>query len=157
MQASDGGVAAALRAVLHDDAVFLLSLDRDAAFDHVVAHRLFDVDVLARLRSPDGDQRVPVVGSGDGDRVDRAVFEELADVGVAFRLRLALRFLLDHFQMLGEDLAVRIDQSDDLDVVLRQPTADVGLSTPVHSSHRDPQPIVGALDLARRARPHDEQ
>ena len=46
-----------------------------AAFPDVVRYRLLDVDVLAGLHRPDRGQRVPVVGGGDGDRVDLLVVE----------------------------------------------------------------------------------
>ena len=48
---------AALRAVLDDPVVLPRGLDGDAAFVDVVAARLLDVDVLARLAGPDGHQR----------------------------------------------------------------------------------------------------
>ena len=44
--------------------------------------RLLAVHVLARLAGVDRDQRVPVVGRGDDDRVDVLVVEQLAVVGV---------------------------------------------------------------------------
>ena len=73
-------VAAALGAVLDDALVLVRGLDALAAFPDLVADRLFDVDVLAGLAGPDGDERVPVVGRGGGDGVDFLVVEELADV-----------------------------------------------------------------------------
>ena len=60
--------------------VLLGRLDALAAFEDVVAARLLDVDVLAGLAGPDGDQRVPVVAGGDGDGVEVLVFQGLADV-----------------------------------------------------------------------------
>ncbi len=71
---------AALGAVLDDPVVPPRGLDGDPAFVDVVAARLFDVDVLARLAAPDRDQGVPVIGRGDRDGVDRLVLEDAADV-----------------------------------------------------------------------------
>ena len=51
-----------------------------AAFPRVVAHGLLNVNVLAGLAAPNGLQRVPVVGRGDGDRVDGLVFQKFAQV-----------------------------------------------------------------------------
>ena len=69
------------------------------ALPHVVAHRFLDVDMLARLGRPNGDERMPVVGRGDGDRVKRAVLERLANVGETFRLRFSIRLLGDRIQV----------------------------------------------------------
>src|SRR5205823_6879476 len=74
------GVAPLLGAVLQDAAVLLNGLDAAAALADDVAHRLLDVDVLARLHAPDRQERVPVVGRGDRDRVEVLVVQRLADV-----------------------------------------------------------------------------
>ena len=76
----DSLVAAALRAGLDDAVVLPGGLDHPPAFAHVVADRLLDVDVLAGLACPDRRQRVPVVGGGDRDGVDRLVVEHAPDV-----------------------------------------------------------------------------
>src|SRR5262249_1911974 len=80
----DGGAhaghAAALRAGLADAVELAGRLDDAPALADVVADRLLDVDVLAVLQRPDGRQGVPVVRRGDGDDVDRLVFDDLADV-----------------------------------------------------------------------------
>ncbi len=47
---------------------------------NVVAHRFLDVDVLAGLAGPDRHQRVPVVATGNRDRVEILVFEGLTDI-----------------------------------------------------------------------------
>ena len=68
--------AASLRAELDDAVVLARGLDHPPPFDDVVAGRLLDVDVLAGLAGQDGQQRVPVVGRGDRDGVDRLVVEQ---------------------------------------------------------------------------------
>src|SRR5262249_49752180 len=70
----------ALRAGLADAVVLAGGLDDAASFAHVVAHRLFNVHVLAGLHGPNRHQRMPVVGRGGGDDVDRLVVEHLAQV-----------------------------------------------------------------------------
>ena len=65
---------------------FLTALDELAALEGVVRAGFFHVDVFAGLAGPDGHQRVPVIGSGDGDSVDFLVFEELAHVDVGLGL-----------------------------------------------------------------------
>ena len=47
-----------------------------------VGQRLLAIDVLAGLAGQDGDDRVPVVGRGDDDRVDVLAIEDLAEVAV---------------------------------------------------------------------------
>ena len=56
MQTGDTRATALLCAMLDHDAVLALRLDRHAALVHVVAHRLLDVNMLARLGAPDGHQ-----------------------------------------------------------------------------------------------------
>src|SRR5439155_5651944 len=64
---ADIGFAAYLRASLADFVVMPGRFDQASAFPDVVAHRLFDVDMLAGLHGPDRGEGVPVVGRGDGD------------------------------------------------------------------------------------------
>ena len=63
-------------------------LDHLPAFEDVVRCRLLDVHVLAGLAGPDRRQRVPVVGRGERNGVDRLVVEHRAIVGL-FRRPLA--------------------------------------------------------------------
>ena len=80
------GVGSPLAAVLADAIVFFYGADELAAFEGVVRAGFFHVDVFAGLAGPDGHQRVPVIGSGDGDGVDFLVFEKLAHVDVGLGL-----------------------------------------------------------------------
>jgi hypothetical protein len=49
VQAGVTGTAAALRSVLNDHAVFLLSLDTDATLGDIMAHGFFYIDMLSGL------------------------------------------------------------------------------------------------------------
>jgi len=71
----------------------------------------FDVDIFAGLAGPDGHERVPVIGSGDGDGVDVFVFEEPANIDVRFGLRQA--HLLDFGDALAGDIFVDVADGDD--------------------------------------------
>ena len=64
------GVGAGLRAGLDHAAVLAGRRDQLPAFPDVVRDRLFDVTSLPAWQAQIADQRVPVVGRGDGDRVD---------------------------------------------------------------------------------------
>src|SRR5262249_46351657 len=110
--AGPAGAAALLRAVLHDALVLPGRLDAAAAFDHVVAQRLLDVDVLAGLAGPDGHQRMPVVRRGDGEGVQLLVVEGLPDVPHALRCPAPL--LLDGPGTRLEQAGIGIDQVGDL-------------------------------------------
>src|SRR5439155_14577254 len=54
-------VGTVLRSALADAAQLARHLHDPAAFADIVADRLLDIDILARLHGPDGGQRVPVV------------------------------------------------------------------------------------------------
>src|ERR1039458_6314187 len=80
-RAADAG--ALLAAVLHHAPVLPRGKSDLAGLEHIVRAGLLHVDVLAGLARPDGLERMAVVGGGDGDGVDRLVFQELAQVGVS--------------------------------------------------------------------------
>ena len=143
VQSGDLLVAAALRAVLDHDAVALLRGDRRTALGDVVTHRFLDVDVFARLGAPDRHKRVPVVGRGDGDRVEGRVFERTAKIGEAIRGEFVARFFLQAGERPIEDFLVGIDEIGDLDILLLGPAGDVGFAAAVETDDGDAQPIVG--------------
>ena len=122
-------IGAALGAVLDDPVVLPRGLDGDPALVDVVAARLLDVDVLARLAGPDRHQGVPVVRRGDRDRVDRLVLEHAGGCPsrspVACQLP-AFVMLLDLLEPLGVGLGVGIDQVGDLHARHACELADVG-------------------------------
>src|ERR1019366_5067085 len=76
----DGSAIAAVGAVLHDTIVFFRGASHLTAFPPVMAHGLLNINILARLTTPYGHERVPMIRGGDRDRVDRLVIQELADV-----------------------------------------------------------------------------
>ena len=152
MKPCDPRIAPPLRAMLHDHAVFLGGLQGDAAFHHVVAHRLLNVDMLASLGSPDRHQGVPMVWRGYGDRVDVFVFKHLADVfltlggegGIAGLLGQPGKGAIEH-------LLIRVDDVGDLHVVEAHEAAQVRLPTAVEADHGDANPVVGSQGPGRRA------
>ena len=72
-----------------------------------VAHRLFEIDVLAVVHRIERDLGVPVVGCGDDDGVDVVAGEDFAVVEIALALVFfgceALAFFVDIAD--GDDLA----------------------------------------------------
>ena len=72
--------AAQVQPGLHDPFVFPCGLDHAAAFDDGEGDRLLDIDVSARLASPNGHQSVPVIRRCDGDRVDVFPFQQAANI-----------------------------------------------------------------------------
>src|ERR1700757_3135693 len=102
-------IGARLAAVLADAVVLFYGADELAALKGVVRTGLFYIDVFAGLASPDGHERVPMIGSGDGDGVDVFVFEELADIDIGFWSGQAE--LLDLVEALIGDVFVDIAKS----------------------------------------------
>ena len=100
--------------MLHDAVVLLRRGHELAALEDIMGTRLLAVHVLARLAGPNADERVPVVGRGDGDGVDGFVFEQLADVGEAGGALLAGAF--DFVQAHVEDGLIDIAHGGDFDV-----------------------------------------
>ena len=99
-------------------------LDGAAAFANVVAHRLFDVDILAGLHGPDGGQRMPMVGSRDDDEVDGFVVEDGPQILSIFWFVPRQAF----FDLLAAGVAdFRVDVADegDLNVGALEQLADV--------------------------------
>ncbi len=117
---------AAVRAMLTYLVIFARGLDQLAPLPVGVRTGLFDVDVLARLHGPDSHQTVPVIWRRDRDRVDRLVFEQLANVRELGR-PLALG-LFDLVQTLPEHRFINIAQSGDLDVLHLRIGANVRVS-----------------------------
>ena len=123
-----------------------------AAFADVVADRLLDVDVLARLHRPDGGQRVPVVRRGDADDVDRCVvFHDAAQV--LHELRPATALGVRRLTMACLSETRRVDVADVRhDAVLRPAKPPMWLLAPaVDADDGDAE-----ASLAPKARVHDE-
>ena len=106
---ADAGGRAALGPGGHDPPVALRRLDRLAPLPDVVGDGLLAVDVEPRLAGPHRHQRVPVVGRGDGHRVDLRLLEHLPEVREGRRLA---PLLLDPGGALAEDPAVHVAQGD---------------------------------------------
>lgn len=140
------GIGARLAAVLADAIVFFYGADKLAAFEPIVRARLFHVNVLAGLTAPDGDQRMPVIGSGDGDGVDFLVLEKLAHIDVGFRARTAQFF--DVAETLVEDVFVDIAEGGELDAGDVREAADVILATATCAADGDADAIIRAEDFA---------
>ena len=105
---------AALRAAGGDPLILAGSLDELSAFPYVVGDGLFNVSVFAGLHGPNGGQGVPVIGGGDGDRVDVLVLEDATHIG--FELGAFAGPLKDGRGGGFGAAAVDIDNSGDFDV-----------------------------------------
>src|SRR5690348_2426528 len=116
-------------------------------FPQVMGAGLFNIDVLARLASPDAHQCVPVVRRGDGDSINGLVVEQLTQVLVAFGSGMAHLFNLR--LTLANQRFIRVAQSSDLDVLKAGQLMDVILPAPVQSDHRNAHPVVGPQDARR--------
>jgi hypothetical protein len=74
------GTASLLSTVLHDSAVLPSGINALSPFEKVVAQWLFHINIFFSLAGPDGEQRMPVIGSGNGNRIEVFVLERLANV-----------------------------------------------------------------------------
>src|SRR5882672_5829035 len=129
------GGRTAVCAVLDDAVVFACGGDQLLAFPITMRAGLFDINVLARLASPDPHQRVPVIRRGDRDGVNRLVFEQLANVHVLYGP--LARVLFNLAASLLEHGIVHIADGGDLDVGHPGICADVRLALPVAADHGD--------------------
>ena len=125
VQACNLGITTALRSVLNDYSVSLLCLHRDSSFNHVVAHGFLHVDVFACLCPPDGHQGMPMVGSGDGNRIDRGVVKSLTNVEDTLAFVGAIHFLVHGLHRRGAYAFVDICQIGDFDIFRTEPSTDV--------------------------------
>src|SRR5579885_2594864 len=96
-----------------------------------------DVDILARLASPDRLQGMVVIRRGDRDGIDGFVLERLAQVGEAGRTLPG--HALGIVETLLEYRLIHIADSGDLDVGHLGVGPKVGLALPVnsHTAHAD--------------------
>ncbi len=95
---ADGGPTSALRAMLHDFRVFAGRLDEPFSFARIVAAGLFDVDMLAGVHGQDRRRRVPMIGSGDHNRIERLIVQDTPKVADAlWGLFLDFRDGIDRF------------------------------------------------------------
>src|SRR5580704_9429890 len=141
-------IGARLAAVLANAVVLFYGADELAAFKGVVRAGFFDVDVLAGLAGPDSHERVPVIGSGNGDGVDVFVFEELANVDVGFRLGQA--HLFDFGDALTGDVFVNVADGNDFRSRDARETANVIVAAAAHSANGHADAIVGAENFAAK-------
>jgi len=124
------------------------SLDELLPFPPIVRAGFFDVDVLTGLAAPNGHQRMPVIGSGDGDGVNRFVVEELANVSVGFGLGEAL--FLDLLQSLIEYGGIDVAERGDLCVWIPRQLLDVVIASAMQANDGDLHAVVGTEDALWR-------
>ena len=146
---------AALGAVLHHAAVLFSRGHKLPSFINAVRERFLDIDVFARLAAPDGRQRMPMIGRGDGDGINLLVFQGLADVPILLG-GLALGGL-DGFRAPLQHVGINVTQGDIFGVVLHaQDVLDVGAALAVEADGTHPDAVVGAENLAGRHRAGDQ-
>lgn len=137
--------AAVLRAVLHDTVVLLGRFDALATFEHVVANRLFNIHILAGLAGPNGNQRVPVIGGGNGDRVEVFVFECFAHIFHRGGTVAAPLFDIDRATIV--QIAIGIDEIGDLHPFAPGEFANVRAAAAVDAGDADANHVIRPADL----------
>src|ERR1700730_753282 len=140
------GVRPRLAAVLTNSVVLLYRTYQLASFKGVVRAVFFYVHIFPGLARPDGHQRVPMIGRGDGDGVDIFVLEELANIDIGFGLWQAL--LLDVAEALVQHAFIHIAQSANLCSRHAGETLNMVVATTAYSANCDADTIVCAEYLA---------
>jgi hypothetical protein len=138
----DGVSRAGVGSMLYDSIVFLRGPRQLPALPPVMGAGLLNVNVLPGLASPDSHQGVPVVGSGDGNSVERRVFQHFPNVGVGLRRR--QRHAIHIRQAPGQNILVHITDRGNFHV--RQPRVFLHMREPLSpdSADADPDAVVRA-------------
>ena len=139
------GVGARLAAVLANAIVLLDRAHQLTSFKRVMRAGLFDVDVLAGLAGPDGHERVPMIGRGDGNGVDLFVLEQLAHIDVGFWPGQA--HLFDFADALARNVFVDIAERGELGLRDVREAADMIVAAAAHSADGHADAIVRAENL----------
>jgi hypothetical protein len=134
--------------MLDDSIVFAGGFDTLVALENVVAARLLDVNILARLAGPDSCQRMPVIGRSNGDSIDILVFQQLANIDVSAGL--AVVSLLKCTALAVQDFPIDIAQGCNLYAIDILESTDVRAPPAVDAYHSHADNIVGAADAGKR-------
>jgi hypothetical protein len=114
-----------------------------------------DIDVLARLATPDGGERVPMIRRGNGDGVHLLVGDRFADVGVKLRC-FALR-LGDHLRAAFAHGGVHVAKCRVLGGVLHlEDVAHVRAALTIEANGADADAVVRAKYFSLRHRAGDD-
>src|SRR5581483_8243498 len=133
---------AALAALLHHAVVAASCRDNLLRFIHVVRARLLDVYVLACLTGPDRLQRMVVIWSRNRHRIDRLIFQQLAEIGVGGGLLVGDFF--NHRGAVLQNRFINVANGDDLRVRGGGPALDVVFAASVHADNGNSNSIVGS-------------
>jgi len=104
----------------------------------VVRQRLLAIHVLSVRHRADGDERVPVVGRGDADRVDGRILRDLPEIVDRLAVRVAI-FLVDHLLRILAPGLVHVAHRNDLDAVIGEEAAHQSAALRAHpnKAHHD--------------------
>jgi hypothetical protein len=116
-------------------------MDNLAAFPHGVGDGFFHVNMFASLATPDGSERVPMVGGGDGNRVDLSGFKQFSKVAVSRGIG-ALGTELCKAR--GEHGGIHIAERSNPDTREFEVVVDVILAASIKPDDTDPQIAIGA-------------
>src|SRR5579871_6962598 len=112
-----------------------------AAFKPVVRARLLHVNIFAGLAGPDRNERVPVIGRGDGDGVNIFVLEQLADVAIRFWP--GEPHLLGVAETLVEHAFVDVTHRSDFSPGNVREALEMIIAAAAESANGQPHPVVG--------------
>ena len=122
-------------------------------FPNVVRNRFFDIDIPAALHTPHGGQGVPMIGRGNGNRIDIFALQQFANIGVSGHCCAVLRAPLDPGIEHG---AVNVAQGRQAHAGDFAPFFNVVLPAPVESDHRHANVLIGPGHLGPGTRGQTE-
>ena len=130
-----------LRSGLAHLVVFARGVDDLPALPDVVRHRLFEIDILARLHGPYRGEGVPVIRRGDGHHVNILVLQQLSDVRVTLDRLAGVGALLRFAVQNG---VVHVAQRHEADAGEFAKALDVILAASAKADHGHADIFVGA-------------
>ena len=144
-----------LGAKLDDSAMFFGRRDHRSTFLRVVAIRLFDVHVFARLTGHDGRQPMPMVRRAEDDRVNLRIVQRAAKVADLFRFASGLFCKLPG--PIVEHPLVHVADVLHKDVVQRPKRCQQPAAAATDPDHRDVHAIIRAGTYLRCGRSYEGQ
>ena len=138
-------IAAGLGAGLHDALVLAGGFNNPATFGDIVADWFFNVNVLAGLDSPDGDESVPVVGGGNGNSIHVGISQQLPDIRVFSDRFVAIAEL---FSLTLKHRFVHVAQSHDPDTIDAAQAINVTFALAIEADNRHAHVGIGTCGLS---------
>ena len=131
-----------LKTYLYKDIILLCRLNHFLAFPDGVTRWFFHINMLSRLTAPNGGKRMPVIGHGDGDRVDILIIQNLAYV--PFCLGFISMFFFQFFDTAREKIFITITDRMNSDIGNFGKSVNMRSSLAVNTHNCQVDAVIGA-------------